>query len=255
MPVTASLIVGGSVLAKGAYDYFSGSSKERKAQKKIDATLQSMKKYNAPTYKALTYQTPSQVKEYEDISRSRLSNIPSGIPGQDIYEQKMLGLQSAANYNVTQSADNPLAATGAVTDIYGRTLGAIQDLNLRSAEYRSAIANQRYADYANALSQSANYGNIAQSFNANQQAMQYESERAGALAEYNYNVVNPANIRLGLATNQLQIGQNQSMQGINAMFSAPIQGLTTYTNLGGQLPKLNMSNTQQDNTKLFPYTS
>lgn len=255
MPVTAGLIVGGVTLGKGVFDYFSGRSKERREQRNIDQTLSGMSKYRAPIYQARQYEAPAQVAELESSARGRLGNIPTGIPGQDIYEQKIASAASAAKYNISQTADNPLAATGAITDVYGRTLDALGDLNLRSAEYRAATERQRYSDYANALSNSANYGNIAQSFNANQAAMQYESERMGGLNEYQYNVLNPANIRLGIATSNLGAGQAQSRSGIDTMFSAPFQGATAYLNAGGQYPSFNRSSNAPVNTGVNDFTN
>lgn len=232
-PITLGLILGGTQLVKGGFDFFSGRSKAKKNNESIDKLLANLPKYEQDRYKAQQYQTPDQISKIENLAKSRLSSRGQQLPGQSIYEDRISSSQGQAIHSIQQTASNPLSALGAITDVYGRTQQSLQDLALRSSEYRASQEQQRIDDYNQALQTGAQYGNIAQQFNAQQQQLEYSSNVSAQQSEYQHNILTPAQINLSRYGANLSAGMAQQRSGTDALFSAPSQFMGGYTAAGG----------------------
>jgi len=232
MPVTAGLIIGGASLLKGGFDFFSGRGKEKRAKKGIDKVLGGLETYSQDRYQAQTYQTPEEISQIKKMAETRMNSV-SGLPGEDIYRERIGASQTGAMNQIQRTASDPSSALGAITNVYGRTQASMQDLSLRSAEYKAAQEQQRTQNYYQALQTGAQYDNMGQQFNANQQQAAFQSRVSADQNEYQYNVVNPAQARISMYGAQMGQGMSQQQSGMNQMFSAPLQGLQAYMGAGG----------------------
>ncbi len=231
-PLAIAAIAGGAALTKGAINFFSGKKKEERATKRIEDILGGMSSYQQDRYTAKEYETPEQVAKMEQLAESRLG-AQTGLPGEDIYAERIGASQAATSRAIQQTAEDPSQALGALTDVYGRTQQSIQDLGLRSAEYKSAQEQQRIAEYNQALQMGAQYSNIGQQFEAQQAQAAYQSNVGAQQQEYQMNVLNPAQVRLGVQSAQLSAGLQQKSSGFQGLINAPIQGMQAYLGAGG----------------------
>ena len=230
--VLAGIIAGGAALTKGIAGIVTGSKQRKRAEKGVESVLSGLETYDQETYDAMQYKTPEEVAQLKGIAESRLEST-SGLPGEDIYRERLARSQTSAQRAIQRTASDPTQALGAITDVYGRTQESIQDLNIRSAEYKAAQEQQRAQDYYQALQTGAQYGNIGQQFNAQQEQAAFQSRVSAQQQEYQYNVLNPAQARLSLYGAQMGAGMQQQQAGQQGAWSAPLQGLQAYLGAGG----------------------
>lgn len=154
------------------------------------------------------YEIPSGFMDY--LTRSDIM-ARQGLPGEDIIRGQIGSQVSGAVSDISRSYDTAVGAGGATRDVYMKSIDAIRDLGIRSAEY-TAQMQQRAAD---ARKDYAMYQDKAWEYNEN---IPYQR----AMNEY---------------WGQKQAGMSNLWGGLDTMASSAVSGFTTW-NQDNQMKEL-----------------
>ncbi len=88
---------------------------------------------------SIRYDIPSGVTDF--LTQTGML-ARKGMPGEDIARERIGGQVAGAIGDVGRSADSAVSALGATTDIYTRSMDAVRDLAVRSAEFRRRAQEQ-----------------------------------------------------------------------------------------------------------------
>ncbi len=233
IPLIAAGVVGAAAVGKSIYDTISGKKRRRSAGRGIDQVLANLPQYSQARYTGTTLEESPEMREMLDFARSRYESTPTGMPGQDITEQKLRLQQSGVMGQIQRTADSPTAALNAMQQVWGQTQGAILDIDARAAEYAAQQEALRAQQYQGAQVQMANYDMARQQFNAGESYRAYQSNVSAQQQEYEQNTLMPAQIKLNKYGVQMQQGYAQQQAGIQGLWNAPGQILGAYTAAGG----------------------
>lgn len=109
---------------------------------------------------SIRYDIPSGVTDF--LTQTNLM-AKRGLPGEDIIQGQIGSQAASAVGDVSRAYDSAVGAGGATRDIYMKSMDAIRDLGLKSAEYRATMQDR--ATQANLVE--ADYQDKAWEYNVN----------------------------------------------------------------------------------------
>ena len=109
---------------------------------------------------SIKYDIPSGVTDF--LTQTNLM-AKRGLPGEDIIQGQLGSQAASAVGDVSRSYDSAVGAGGATRDIYMKSMDAVRDLGLKSAEYRATMQDR--ATQANLVE--ADYQDKAWEYNVN----------------------------------------------------------------------------------------
>lgn len=145
------------------------------------------------------YEMPSAFKEY--LSRTDVM-ARRGLPGEDIARERIGGQVGSAIGDISRSADSAVGAMGAMSNIHMKSMDALMDLDIRSAEYRAQMEQ-------------------AAAGARKEEAMYQDKEW-----EYNKNI--PYQRRLNMATSDRQAGMANLWGGLDSAGAGAVSGASSW---------------------------
>jgi hypothetical protein len=200
-----------------------GASQRNRAERERDRLLEQQPEF----------ETPQSVEELSSLYGQHLENVRrrDGLPGQAQIESNLRESTATGIQNVRETARTSAEALGATTDIVGKEIESLQQLEIEAARQKAKQELNAMQMYGQALGQEA----------------QYEQQ------EFMYNEYMPWKTRVAQAQAEYAGGQQTMQSGISDLVSGATQfGISEFTGGGNQVNQSNefMANQADFNARM-----